>query len=510
MITPGPTFVHPDDRKPVTTTQTDPDSAQAREHLFRTVRDTLAGILDERELYAAIHRATVRILPADGFYIARYDSGTDVATVVYWADQGEGREASITYPGSRSEVIRTGRSTLVEDHLESRSLMVLGEEGRAATRSAISAPMRNADGVIGAISAQSRQPGAYSRDDLEVLQGVADLAAAALDRTRRASTLERRGREAERLAGALQRLVGAARIEEVLEAAAEGSMELVPGDGAVVWLLDGGTARAVATRGSSAPERDFEVALVGEGARVLVEERRELLLDDLPDSPFIPAPLRQAVQARSALAVPLISEGEVAGVISVGTGASRPFTPDEASLLRRFSDAAGSALGRARLLARIEAYSLTDSLTGLPNRRHVELHLARELAAARRGRALSVVLFDVDSFRRYNNTLGRVAGDEVLRTMGEVLAAETRAMNLVGRYGGDEFLAILSDTPREGAELHAERVEERVARHSGLGPHGITVSSGVATFSEDMKSPQDLIRAADRDLRQAAPVDALE
>jgi diguanylate cyclase (GGDEF)-like protein len=251
---------------------------------------------------------------------------------------------------------------------------------------------------------------------------------------------------------------------------------------------------------------------VGEGVRILVEQREELLLEDPPNSPFIPAPLRQVVQARSALAAPLVSEGEVAGVLSVGTGAGRPFTPEEAGLLRRFSDAAGSALGRARLLARMEGFSMTDSLTGLPNRRHVELHLERELAAARRGRALSVVLFDVDSFRRYNDTLGRVAGDEVLRTMGEVLAAETRAMNLVGRYGGDEFLAILSDTPREGAELHAERVEERVARHSGLGPHGITVSSGVATFSEDMKSLQDLIRAADRDLRQAqaAPADALE
>jgi diguanylate cyclase (GGDEF)-like protein len=496
----------------VTRTQTDPASSQGRDRLLQEVRDTLAGILDERELCAAIHRATVRILPADGFYIARYDSGTDVATVVYWADQGEGREAAITYPGSRSEVIRTGKPTLVEDQLESRSLMVLGEEGRAATRSAVSAPLLNADGVIGAISAQSQRPGAYSRDDLAVLQGIADLAAAALDRTRRASTLERRGREAERLAGALELLVGASGIEEVLEAAAEGSMKLMAGDGAVMWLLDGSTARAVVTRGSSAPERDFEVALVGEGVRILVEQREELLLEDPPNSPFIPAPLRQVVQARSALAAPLVSEGEVAGVLSVGTGAGRPFTPEEAGLLRRFSDAAGSALGRARLLARMEGFSMTDSLTGLPNRRHVELHLERELAAARRGRALSVVLFDVDSFRRYNDTLGRVAGDEVLRTMGEVLAAETRAMNLVGRYGGDEFLAILSDTPREGAELHAERVEERVARHSGLGPHGITVSSGVATFSEDMKSLQDLIRAADRDLRQAqaAPADALE
>jgi diguanylate cyclase (GGDEF)-like protein len=492
----------------VTTTQTKVEG-QGRERLFQEVRGTLAGILDERELYEAVHRATARALPADGFYIALYDPESDVATVVYWAEQGEGREAAITYPGSRSEVIRTAKATLVEDQLESRSLMVLGEEGRAATRSAVSAPLRDAAGVIGAISAQSQRPGAYSSEDLEVLQGIADLAAAGLDRTRRASTLERREKEADRLAGALLRLVGAAGIEEVMESAAEGAMDLVVGDGAVVWLLDGSTARAVATRGSSAPEQDFEIALVGEGARILVEERRELLLDDFAASEFIPAPLRQGVKARSAVAVPLVSDDEVAGVLSVGTGSTRAFTSGDARILRRFGDAAGAALARARLLARMESLSLTDYVTGLPNRRHVDLHLGREFAAARRGRALSVVLFDVDSFRRYNDTLGRVAGDEVLRTMAEVLAAETRAMNLVGRYGGDEFLAVLSDTPREGAELHAERVEERVARHRGLGPHGITVSSGVGTFSEDMKSPEDLIRAADRDL-PAAPVDSPE
>jgi diguanylate cyclase (GGDEF)-like protein len=84
--------------------------------------------------------------------------------------------------------------------------------------------------------------------------------------------------------------------------------------------------------------------------------------------------------------------------------------------------------------------------------------------------------------------------------MGEVLAGETRAMNLVARYGGDEFLAVLSDTSLEGARQHAARVAERVARHPALGPHGITVSAGVAAYGEGHDSVNDLIQAADEDM----------
>ncbi len=144
--------------------------------------------------------------------------------------------------------------------------------------------------------------------------------------------------------------------------------------------------------------------------------------------------------------------------------------------------------------------SLTDPLTGLPNRRHLELHLSQELAAARRGRKLSVVLFDLDNFKQYNDTLGHLAGDEVLSAVGDVLAGETRAMNLVARYGGDEFLAVLSDTSVEGARQHADRVAARVAKHPSLGPAGITLSAGVAGFDDRTSSIAELIQAADEDM----------
>lgn len=197
---------------------------------------------------------------------------------------------------------------------------------------------------------------------------------------------------------------------------------------------------------------------------------------------------------------PLNFGDRVTGALAVGVAHDRAFAEEDAHLIERLAGHASVALKNARLHASLQALSLTDPLTGLPNRRHLELHLGQEMAAARRGRKLSVVLFDLDNFKTYNDTLGHLAGDEVLHAMGEVLSGETRAMNLVARYGGDEFLAVLSDTSLEGARQHARRVADRVSRHPSLGPHGITVSAGIAAFDGSADSIKDLIQAADEDM----------
>ena len=138
-------------------------------------------------------------------------------------------------------------------------------------------------------------------------------------------------------------------------------------------------------------------------------------------------------------------------------------------------------------------------LTGLPNRRHLQLHLEREVAAARRGRQLVLVLFDLDDFKHYNDTLGHVVGDQILKAFGRVLGDENRAMNLVARYGGDEFVSVLSESDEEGARGYLERVEQRIRSDRVLAPHGVTVSAGMAHFeTNQMVGVEELIQAADR------------
>lgn len=152
---------------------------------------------------------------------------------------------------------------------------------------------------------------------------------------------------------------------------------------------------------------------------------------------------------------------------------------------------------------RAERLALTDELTDLPNRRYVRLVLEREVAAARRGRALSVVFFDLDRFKQYNDRYGHHAGDDALRAFADVLARQTRATDISGRWGGEEFVAVLAQCEAPGALVFVERVK-RSFRETPLEKGALTVTAGVAAFHVDsMKTPEDLLAAADTVLYEA-------
>jgi diguanylate cyclase (GGDEF)-like protein len=172
-----------------------------------------------------------------------------------------------------------------------------------------------------------------------------------------------------------------------------------------------------------------------------------------------------------------------------------------------FADALLRCLNRTSRLAR-ETGELTvlariDSLTGLNNRRHMEEHLAAAVSAARRHRhSLAVLFIDIDSFKRINDERGYEAGDDVLRTVGDRVRLALRTEDLVGRWGGEEFVAVLPATDLAGAVIVGERVRDAIASHAvGVGdPDNVTVSIGCAS---GWGEPPDLIRQATRALRQA-------
>lgn len=182
----------------------------------------------------------------------------------------------------------------------------------------------------------------------------------------------------------------------------------------------------------------------------------------------------------------------------------RPFDADELDLLAALAEQAATALENARLFEQVTALSLTDPLTGLANRRQLERDLAREFAAARRGRRLIAVMFDLDGFKQYNDEHGHLAGDEALKVLGDVLRIETRAMNLAARYGGDEFLVLVSDTDEAGCKVFVGRVMDRFAREiAAVGKGPLSVTAGWAEYDPSMDDWLALIEAADQALYRA-------
>ena len=148
---------------------------------------------------------------------------------------------------------------------------------------------------------------------------------------------------------------------------------------------------------------------------------------------------------------------------------------------------------------RLEELAITDGLTGLNNHRFFQERLRRDLEIARRaGRPLSIVMFDVDHFKAYNDSFGHPAGDEVLRRVATALREEARAADLVARYGGEEFVVAMPDAGRAAAHAAAERIRRRV-QADGI----VTISGGIACLPEDGEDAEVLVARADAALYRA-------
>ncbi len=155
-------------------------------------------------------------------------------------------------------------------------------------------------------------------------------------------------------------------------------------------------------------------------------------------------------------------------------------------------------------MARLELAARTDPLTGLANRRHFAEELEHELERSRRdGRPLTVIVCDLDHFKDVNDTYGHIAGDRVLRLVGEVLSEQSRTIDLPARFGGEEFAVLLPDTGIAAGEVAAERLRLEIERRSALDGPPITLSLGVACTQQVGLAQDALYRAADRALYAA-------
>jgi diguanylate cyclase (GGDEF)-like protein len=161
----------------------------------------------------------------------------------------------------------------------------------------------------------------------------------------------------------------------------------------------------------------------------------------------------------------------------------------------------GEMLHRARRQA--AAVAFLDPLTGLPNRGHLRLFLDFTFGAAERGGTLTTVIFDLDNFKRVNDAHGHAAGDETLVAFAEVLRAHTRRADLTARFGGEEFVSVLTGVgDSSGATIFAERVRESL-RTLPLPWGPVTVSVGISSYRPGVESPEMVLAEADRALYRA-------
>jgi diguanylate cyclase (GGDEF)-like protein len=151
---------------------------------------------------------------------------------------------------------------------------------------------------------------------------------------------------------------------------------------------------------------------------------------------------------------------------------------------------------------RLRETSFKDEVTGLYNRRFFGIRLEEELQRHRRfNHPVSVVLMDLDGFKAINDELGHQVGDETLREVAQILVKHSRGINVVARWGGDEFAVLLVETSRAGARLYADRIRQVIAAHPFSHGRQLTASFGLASLpDDDVLTSEDLVRAADEAL----------
>jgi diguanylate cyclase (GGDEF)-like protein len=155
--------------------------------------------------------------------------------------------------------------------------------------------------------------------------------------------------------------------------------------------------------------------------------------------------------------------------------------------------------------ARLKETSFKDEVTGLYNRRFFSIRLEEEMQRHRRfNHPVSVVLMDLDGFKAVNDELGHAVGDETLRDISQILMKHSRGINVVSRYGGDEFVVLLVETSKAGARLYADRIRQVVSTYPFSHGKRITASFGIASLpDEEAQTSEDLVRAADEALYAA-------
>jgi diguanylate cyclase (GGDEF)-like protein len=211
---------------------------------------------------------------------------------------------------------------------------------------------------------------------------------------------------------------------------------------------------------------------------------------------------------RSYLCVPILAQGEAFGILHFQGMDKRVIADSEISLATNFADQVGLAVANIRLREALRSQSIRDPLTGLYNRRYLDETLEREVRrAGRSDHAVSILMLDIDHFKRFNDTNGHDAGDTVLRETSTLISASIRSEDIACRFGGEEFVVVLPTATVEVAQARAERLRLRLhdlsPLHQGRPLGRVTASIGVAEFPRHGLTPKDLLTAADAALYQA-------
>jgi diguanylate cyclase (GGDEF)-like protein/putative nucleotidyltransferase with HDIG domain len=254
--------------------------------------------------------------------------------------------------------------------------------------------------------------------------------------------------------------------------------------------------------GVDAPKLLNTTLKVGHGLSGWVARNRRTLINGNPRISFEAAGLSGELDVNSAIVCPLQFNDTFIGCLALYHVEPNHYTEDHRRLLERIAEQAGAVIHNSIVFEQTQEDSLTDPLTGLPNRRSMFVHLSRELSRAERLKSeVAIIVMDIDGFKTINDTYGHNVGDHALREVAGALQSGLRPYDLCVRYAGDEFIVVLTDCTRDGVEAKRRELQARVAEIQVEVRAGkrlrLGASAGAAVFPHDGATYEQLLAGAD-------------
>ncbi len=285
---------------------------------------------------------------------------------------------------------------------------------------------------------------------------------------------------------------------------------IVPFDTCIIFVVDDRSGKAIAIHavGDHADLFERRRMSVGDGISGWVIANARSMCNSSPELDLVGLPDDIVRIYRGVLVSPLIREDGAFGAITLYSKGRTSYTTEHVRLLESVAQHAASALNNAMTFERTRESALTDPLTELPNARGFYMMLEQRLAECQRlnRESLSLISMDVDDFKKINDQWGHATGDRLLASIAHVIRKELRQMDILSRYAGDEFVAIMPMASQAMSEGVAERIRNAVAKHQFSVRTGksieVSISTGIACFPNDGETTEELLTTAARNMQQ--------
>ncbi|HPH96432.1 MAG TPA: diguanylate cyclase [Anaerolineaceae bacterium] len=375
----------------------------------------------------------------------------------------------------------------------------------AGLQSLLTAPVTTGDeclGVLHILNFKTRKR--FTDRQVALAVSIGRQVGIAIQNARHLDNTRRRAEEAEMLRQSIADVSSALDLDEVLDKILINLEKVVPYKSSCVFLDINGSLRMVAGRGLPNKELILNTDISADDPLMstIRAARYPVTLRDAQQDPRF-CNWGDSFYIHSWMGVPLIAREQVIGFLTIDSEEIGVYGPAQAALALAFANQVAAAISNARLFKRVQDLATVDPLTGLFNRRHFFDIALQDFGMARsQNSSLVALMMDVDHFKRVNDTYGHQAGDQVLQTIAERLKRCLRNHDIICRYGGEEFTAILPGADLRAARAVAERLRLSASEaiETSVGPVTISLSLGVAALDESCSSLDELLKHADQAL----------